>query len=96
VKFHVSTDVLGLTALLEDLKVVAFLWPPKGDSTSYEYRPIDDCTGSGLNPCTGFSEQMRMHGLETLFTTSHNVRKKFAGWGISGEPVFAKGDHDVR
>ena len=37
-----------------------------GDSTSYEYRPIDDCTGSGLNPATGHTERMRMHGLDTL------------------------------
>ena len=35
-----------------------------------------------------------MHGLETLLTTAHYVRKKFAGWRASGEPVFAKGDHE--
>lgn len=65
------------------------------DDSSYTYRPIDDCRGSGLNPSTGFSEQMRMHnGLETLLTTAHYVRKKFVGWGTAAEPVFAKGDHE--
>ena len=54
------------------------------EGSSYSYRPIDDATGSGLNPSTGFSEQMRMQGLETLLTTAHYVRKKFAGWGPAG------------
>ena len=64
------------------------------DSTSYKFRPIDDCSGSGLNSSTGFSERMRMHGLETFLACAHECRVAFADQGTEGEPVFAKGDHE--
>ena len=65
-------------------------YPPKlqfpkaqGDrnSTSYRVRPIVDCSGSGLDSSTGFSEQMRMHGLETLSPCAHDSRVAFADLG---------------
>ena len=64
------------------------------NSTSYKFRPSDDCSGSGLNSSTGFSERMRTHGLETLLSCAHECRVAFADMGEEGEPVFAKGDRE--
>ena len=43
------------------------------DNTSWDYRPIDDCTASGLNGSTHTSEHLKMHGLGTLLACAHTV-----------------------
>lgn len=60
---------------------------------SYEYRPIDDCSASGLNLATITCEKMLMHGLETLLVSAHEARETFSDAGGDGVPIFAKGDH---
>ena len=64
------------------------------DATSYEYRPIDDCSASGLNLATSTCEKMRMLGLGTLLASAREVREVFSEWEDDGLPVFAKGDHE--
>ena len=41
--------------------------------TSYEVRPIDDCSGSGLNAAVQAVEKMRMDGIRALTTTAHYI-----------------------
>ncbi len=65
------------------------------EASSYEYRPIDDCTASGLNLATAVHEKMRMQNLATLLSCARRVREIFADWGEEDSvPVFAKGDHE--
>lgn len=64
------------------------------DSTSYEYRPIDDATASGLNVSTSFKERLKMDGLCALLMSAHAVNSTFQSWGEDGLPVFAKGDQE--
>ena len=64
------------------------------DATSYEYRPIDDCSASGLNLATSTCEKMHMHGPGTLLASAREVREVFSDWQQDGLPIFAKGDHE--
>lgn len=64
------------------------------DATSYEYRPIDDCSASGLNLATSTCEKMHVHWLGTLLASAHAVREVVSEWGDDGLPIFAKGDHE--
>ena len=62
-------------------------------ATSYDVRPIDNCTASGLNPAAATTEAMRVTGLSTLLATTQHVAEMFKDWGTDGEPFIAKGDH---
>ena len=64
------------------------------DNTSLDFRPIDDCSASGLIGSTHTSEHLKMHGLSTLLACGHMVRKMFSSWVAEGEAIFSKGDHE--
>ena len=61
--------------------------------SSFDVRPIDDCTASGLNPAAAVLERMRMSGLPVLLAICEMVAREFAEWLDEGAPVLAKGDH---
>ena len=47
------------------------------DATSYECRPIDDCTASGLNVSISFKERLKMDGLKASLAAAHAVYRTF-------------------
>ena len=73
--------------------------------TSYEVRPIDDCTGSGLNWATVVKDKLVMEDFSTLNECTLIVADL---WGqeptlplgtapapeVSNQPTLAKGDHE--
>ncbi len=68
---------------------------PGKDASSYEYRPIDDCTASGLNLATASWEKMRMQNLVLLRRCTEEMRAIFGDWDPEdAAPVYAKGDHE--
>ncbi|CAK0855107.1 unnamed protein product, partial [Prorocentrum cordatum] len=62
-------------------------------ANSYDVRPIDSCTASGLNPAATAIEAMRVTGLSALMATIQHVAEVFQDWGSDGEPLLAKGEH---
>ncbi len=61
--------------------------------SSYEVRPIDDCTRSGFNPAAAACENMRMSGIGVLLAVFNIIATIFKDWGWHGEPIAAGGDH---
>ena len=76
--------------------------------TSYDVRPIDDCTGSGLNFTIVIMDKMVLDNLSKLKKAAAHIHKL---WGnkvtetVTGakpergivpqfKPVWAKGDHE--
>ena len=64
------------------------------DTTSWDVRPIEDDTASGLNVSTSFKERFKIDGLCALLAAAHAVNATFESWGEDGLLVFAKGDHE--
>ena len=73
--------------------------------TSYEVRPIDDCTGGGLNWSIAVVDKMVMDNLRSLRNTALYVHELWGrspdnqadpALGVAEEykPVWAKGDHE--
>lgn len=73
--------------------------------TSYEVRPIEDCTGSGLTPTVTVIDRMVMESLDTFVDSAHyittlwppNAHTSPPVPGAANDdykPVWAKGDHE--